>query len=160
MKKYIDIVRKINQSIVRFNGYLAETGRIEPLKETEMTNNKYFTNLTVTPWVDQRWPNSEKSGVYFLFGYKRENPNVLGVYVGKASLSSAIGYRLSAHLSHYSDKEHFIMTDSQGSDFVLELISSVTFEDLNMVFMTPALEEFLIEELKTDIHLLNSTGNN
>jgi hypothetical protein len=159
MKNYIELVNKVNQAINEFNRYLAKGKQIEPLKETELANKKYFTNLVATSWDDQRWPNSEKSGVYFLMGYDKNNPDKLGLYVGKASLTSAIGYRVYSHLTNYRNKEHYLMSDGIGSDFVLELMSSVTFEGLDMVFMTPALEEFLIGELKESIHLINRTGN-
>ena len=159
MNKYIELIKNVNHAITKFNTFLAENGQIEPLKETELANKKYFTNLVTTSWDDQLWINSDKSGVYFLMGYNMANPNELGLYIGKASLTSAIGYRIHKHLFDYRNEEHYFKSDGNESEFVLELMSSVTFEDLDMIFMTPALEEFLIGELKDSIHLINKTGN-
>jgi hypothetical protein len=51
------------------------------------------------------------------------------------------------------------MNDGRGNRFILEMVSSISLED-KLIYMTPALEEFLIGELKErGINLLNVYGN-
>lgn len=158
MKKYITIVESINSAIQKFNKYVDKQFLVPILMIEQLDNKSLFLDIAKTSWDDQRWPNSNKSGVYFIFGYKKEQDNEIGVYVGKASMSSKIGNRLYAHLNPHRKNEYYKMNDSKGCEFFLEFVSSIDLEQTP--FFSPALEEYLISELnRSSVYLLNAAGN-
>jgi hypothetical protein len=159
MIKYLQIIEKINEQIDKFNGHLKSEHYISPLNSKELDNPSFFTNLKTTKWEDQHWPHSVKSGVYFIFCHKKNNPEDIALYIGKSSFSSKIGNRLYSHLTNYRNAENYIMKDKNSDVFILELVSSVNFEDKEIVFMSSALEELLISEMRKHVHLMNVKGN-
>lgn len=159
MDKYKLLIREINSGIEKFNSFFKTDFHVPLLKENELENKECYTNLTNTSWSDQRWPNSDSAGVYFIFGINQENTSEVGLYIGKASLSSKIGIRLYSHLYPYRNEENYMMNDGKGKKNILELVSSISFDENNMTFLAPALEEFLLSELREKINLLNVTGN-
>jgi hypothetical protein len=163
MEKYRPLIKAINIEIDKFNLFLKKKYCISLLNENDLSNDEFYTNLINTKWEDQHWPNSEKSGVYFIFGFNEENKSEFGLHIGKASMSSTIGRRLYVHLKQYHDKKDYLMGDGKGKIYILELISSITLEDKKIKFMTTSLKEFLIDKLREkrgSINLINVFGNN
>lgn len=160
MEIYLPIIKRINKSIENFNTYLSDIAKISKLSENDLENKNSFTNLTLTDWYNTRFPNDAgQNGVYFLFGYNKINENELGFYIGKASLQSKMGNRLWTHLNRYKDSEQYLMKNIEGEEFVLEFIAAISTEKNKIGFIAPALEEFLILNLKNDHSLLNASGN-
>ena len=160
MEKYSPIIHEINDALEKFNSlFILKEHHVSLLDEKEFFNKLFFTNLTNTLWKDQLWPNGDKRGVYFLFGVNEKNSLESGLYIGKASLTSKIGIRLYTHLTGYRDSEHYFMNDGRGNRYILEMLTTISLED-KLVYMIPALEEFLIGELKErEMNLLNVYGN-
>lgn len=159
MIKYYPYIKSINKGLVEFSKYLNSDYHI-PSIEYKLIDQKNCWDLTRTAWQDAIFPNGSCTGVYFIFGRKKSEDNVLGVYIGKASYNSAIGKRLYFHLSN-SERENKIypMKDKQGIDFLLELVVTIPMDDI--YFLAPALEEFLIYKLQSDeVYLINAVGKN
>ncbi len=153
MKKYISLIQEINASIDEFNTYLKDG--IPLLNERELDNKDCYMDLTHFAWEKEKeWLNSGKRGIYFIFGVNNENPDNLGLYIGKSSMNSYFGNRFHSHL-YPSKKEvgHFMGSPT----FSMELISNIPIEE-DKVFLAPALEEFLIKRLKNKVYLINKTG--
>lgn len=153
MKKYTDLIQKINTSIAEFNTHL-EKG-IPLINEKEMDNPDYYMDLTKFSWgKDEEWINSGKRGVYFIFGAEEGNAKKLGLYIGKSSMNSYFGNRFHSHF--YPTKRdigHFM----GNPKYSMEMISTIPLEE-EKVFLAPALEEFLIKQMKDKVHLINITG--
>ncbi len=156
-EKYLEMIKIINKSITSFSKNLSPSIKIDKLGK-DVDNKKKYTNIVNTPSGEQLWPNSNEAGVYFLFG-KNKTTGEAGLYIGKASLSSKIGNRLWVHLKPHRDSNHYYMNDNNGKQFILELVSSISLEKINKIFLGPSMEEFLIEDLKGKICLLNAKGN-
>ena len=95
----------------------------------------------LTQWPAS-WPNANSAGVYFIFDADR-----LLVYIGKSSMNSAVGYRLSSyfgsdenrkcrvkHPQSWTGKPRYIATIGMSPEYRFE---------------APALEEYLIARLPT-----------
>jgi hypothetical protein len=162
VQKYAEIVNEVNKGIRLFSEFLNPKIFVDN-QIFELENEGGFLDLTRTTWKELKFPNSGKSGVYFMFGYKdkAESMNALGVYVGKASHNSFIGARLHAHLNRArrEDEYQYHFHDKDDHSYHLELISSLGFHD-DFYFLAPALEEFLIYHLRdvSKIPLLNKLG--
>ncbi|OHD57214.1 MAG: hypothetical protein A2Y33_07415 [Spirochaetes bacterium GWF1_51_8] len=156
MEKYLKILRVLNLSIKNFNVYLKNEYWVDGLAEDKIEDKNYFFNIVtgIEEWLKQTWPNSNKGGVYFLFGYQKDNIEKVGVYIGKASLGSKIGDRFHSHLKPFSETNNF-----EKGGFILDYISSIDLERKKMIPFASALEEFIISDVKEKIYLLNSTGN-
>lgn len=87
------------------------------------------------------WPNCHDAGVYALLD---EQLNVL--YIGKASLRSSIGGRLSSYCAYRSDKTCRLKHDGYWTKTPRYAWSVAVPE--TTPFEAPALEEFLIRELQ------------
>ena len=154
MEKYVEIMNGINNEINNFNSLLDSNYQFNTLPIDEIHNEKYFTDIINVPWKKQDWSIYAKSGVYFFFGYRKDNPEKLGVYIGKASFSDHIGNRLDNHFRYY-DKE----IGYKKTSYIIELFGHVSFNDEKIKCMTPALEEHLITLLKYEYNLINIIGN-
>jgi hypothetical protein len=155
-RAYTDLVRILNRSIRRFNTYLSANYQLDPLG-LDFSDAESYTNLKTAAWNEQHWPNSGDAGVYFLLG--RDDSSHAGLYVGKASLTRAIGHRLWVWLQANREGKDYFKDDSQGTRFYLEYVTSISTTKREMVFMAPSIEEFLITDLRTKLHLLNDRGN-
>ncbi len=155
MKNYESIIARINTGINAFNQHL-NSSRSVPLLDPISGNS--FMNISETPWEEQFWPNKDANGVYFLFGYKESEPHVLVVYIGKASFAK-IGERLYCHLSRSRNEPHYRLNDASGSPCIIEMVASIDLSTGHNPAFATALEEFLITETKSDIHLINAVGN-
>lgn len=154
--KMIDI---INQNISDFNKYLNPDYYIPLVDIEKIIDDSFFTCLTDKTWQELRFPNAEKKGVYFIFGYNSQNPTETSLYIGKASFTSTIGRRLASHLGKDRNSENYTMYDLAGNIHNLEYILSLDLESKGLDIFASSLEEFLIKSSKRDIHLLNGTGN-
>ncbi len=154
MNNYLPIIKQINQSLNDFNTYLKDGFAVPLLNEIELENQNYYMDLTTFNWEKEKeWINSGKRGVYFIFGVDMEPPFNLGLYIGKASMTSYFGNRFHSHLYPSKKEKLHIMRKI----FSMELITTIPIEKKN-VFLAPALEEFLINEMKNKVRLLNKTG--
>jgi Uri superfamily endonuclease len=109
-------------------------------------------------WREFRFPKSHRHGVYFIFGRKKSDDSFLGVYVGKASHNSYMCRRLSTHLNNSQKQDKiYLKKDYHHVEFLLEFVLTIPME---LIFMAPALEEFLIYNLqKQGVKMINSIGN-
>lgn len=155
MEKYKSIIDEINQTINDFNKFLSYSYHI-PIITYKPSS---YTDLK-KPWKEQDWGYTAVRGVYFIFGKHEYNDSTkMGVYIGKASLNSHIGRRLWTHLKSGSAEGNYEMNDFEENPFSLEYFTLISLDALNIGFLSPALEEFLITELSNKIFLLNRTGN-
>lgn len=93
-------------------------------------------NATKT-WRDS-WPFGDRAGVYFVFGREMKL-----LYIGKASMNSCMGARLSSWFWGDCDSECKVQGKwSEGPFFVQTLAMPAGLE-----FEAPALEEYLIREI-------------
>lgn len=157
MKKYIDIIHTINLGLTEFSDYLNPKYKIAPLS-VDITDSKFYLDLTFLSWEDGRFPNSGNAGVYFMLARKEDDINNLGLYIGKASHNSFIGARLYSHLFQPKKADKiYPITDKKGQKFYIECVTSIAMDDIH--FLAPALEEFLIYFLQNKkIHIINSIG--
>ena len=151
-KKYNRLIIAINRQIARFNQQLSKT-EINPLP-LKYSRDTYLT-LVDMDWKKDKWPNSESNGVYFAFGHDTQGKHAL--YIGKASMSSSVGLRLSNHFS-----EHSFQMGNKEESFKMDLVATIPLAD-QYAFFAPALEEFLIGEMaqmldELDFSLINKTG--
>lgn len=161
MIKYISIIQRINHHLKEFNSYLQPEYAIPLLDLNEINNNSYFLNAREKKWDDFVFPrNCEVGGIYFYIGVSESKNQKIGIYIGKASLTSTIGRRLWSHFRYCWNESRIIKEHPGGQTFRIELISSIPIDNARMTFLSPALEEFLIDRLQTDsCVLLNKQGN-
>lgn len=156
-QRFLPQINAINQKIVAFNQYLNPTNKVPVFNFDQMIEEKNCVQVVHGKWVGWNFPNSEKRGVYFIFGHEKTNEKN-GLYIGKSSFSSAIGYRLGYWLRPYKNSDYFEM--NYGNErYILDFIASIDLDSLNLAFLAPSLEEYLISELKNSIKLINGTGN-
>ncbi|TAE06793.1 MAG: hypothetical protein EAZ95_18905 [Bacteroidetes bacterium] len=150
--RFTEEFNEINNLINKFNHFLSDNCQI-PLFDLETG----FTTKNIVKIVHGMWggewsfPNNQTSGAYFLFGVKE---NQKGLYVGKASMSSWTSDRIYHHLNPYRKKEQYLI-----DGYVIEYIASIDLSNLGIPFISPALEEFLILNLKDKLNLINKMGN-
>lgn len=156
MNNYKSIIDQINVGIKEFNEHLSASQAI-PMLGT--VTDKSFMNIAETPWEKQFWPNKDAKGVYFLFGYKENAPNIAALYIGKASLGN-IGERLYSHLNPSRKEPHYRLNDASGAACIIELVTSIDLSTHHNSSLAVALEEFLIKIMKSKTHLINAIGNN
>lgn len=97
-------------------------------------------------WPD-RWPNADKRGVYLMLG---DDDAVL--YVGKASADSYLGARLAAYFRYGEDRRCKFIYE----DWCPRYVVTIAVPD-DSSFEAPALEEFLIRELRPPRNTLGNT---
>ena len=95
--------------------------------------------------VESKWPDPfpflDKAGVY---AFLADDFEVL--YIGKASMNHAIGYRLSSYCNYGKERECKLKHPWKGSP---RFIFTVAVPDKTK-FEAPALEEYLIGNIPTD----------
>lgn len=155
LERYEPIFREINLDIEKFNALLSEEFRIAPLNAS---NSESFSIIADVPWDDQVWPHHDCPGVYVLCARHENDPNRLGAYIGKASLSN-IGNRVWAHLNPHRATNVYRMNNLSGESFIIEAVAAIGFRDPRTRALVSALEEFIIVGVRDRVHLLNGTGN-
>jgi len=90
-------------------------------------------------WEHNSWPNAAGPGVYVIL-----SPSQEVLYVGKASCNHTIGQRLAAHFVAGPDGEAKCTHDWWGE---VRYVCTIGFPE-GRAFEAPALEEYLIKELK------------
>lgn len=160
MDKYDNFISAINNGLNEFSKYLNSNYKISLFDDTNLKDPKVAWNLIKDGWHETQFPNGSSPGVYFIFGRRKEDENILGVYIGKASHNSLIGKRLYSHLSN-AERENKIypMRDKIGNVFLLEYVITISMDEI--YFLAPALEEFLIYYLQDEkLNLINAVGLN
>ena len=154
---YNSIISIVNTNIGNFSNFFKPEHAIPLIDETKLIDPKYCWNLKEVGWNETMFPGDESPGVYLIFGRKRDNKNILGVYIGKASYKSLIGNRLYSHLKHGKDDKNYSMKDKTGNEFYLDFVATIPMK-ANCFFAT-SLEEYLIQTLQDEeINLLNVVG--
>jgi hypothetical protein len=157
--RFLPEINSINQTIVAFNQYLNPTYKIPVFDSGRMIEEKNCIQIVHGHWDDFGFPNSTKRGVYFIFGHEKVIETKNGLYIGKASFSSAIGSRLDHHLRPCKNSDCFEMNGYRNEKYILDYMASIDLDSLKLTFLAPALEEYLITELKRSLNLINGTGN-
>ncbi len=98
-------------------------------------------------WPDT-WPHAERAGCYVILG---DNEEIL--WVGKASLRSAIGKRLSDHFGYGPNKE--CLPGGNWSAEPRRVISIAVHDAVE----APSLEEYLIRELRPAENTIGHRGS-
>lgn len=161
MKRFLPEINAINQTIVSFNQYLNPTYKVPVLNFERMIEEKNCIQINHGNWLANSFPNAGKRGVYFIFGHEKTNETKNGLYIGKASFDSGIGARLDGRLRRYKDSGFLMMDGHRNEKYISDYAASIDLDSLNLPFLAPALEEYLILELKNSnsINLLNRIGN-
>jgi len=159
MEKYIEIIDEINEAIQEFIDHLNPLTLIPKLEKEKLNDTTHCWKLKEVDWNDIPFPNGNHPGIYFLFGYKQNEENILGLYIGKASVQSNIGSRLNHHLnSALREQRRYTKSDKEGNIFELEFVATIPLKEFP--FFASSLEEYLIEVLQgKKFHLLNKVGN-
>ena len=144
---YDFILNELNKQIANFNNYLSPENRIK-------IEDNYF-DLENKGWYDINLGEVAYAGVYIIIGTD-DNSGENVIYIGKASLSNKIGKRLNDHL-YKSRKESGKGYNYYGWPYTLYRVYTINFEKSEMIFMAPALEEYLITNIQ-GIQLLNEVG--
>jgi len=151
---YLPIINAINQKIPGFNQYLNPAYLVPLLDVGRMFEEKSAVQILHGKWDDFNWPSSGKRGVYFILAHEKTNIEKIGLYIGKASLSSNMSARFDYHLRPHRYNEWFEMNYGKER-FILDYIVTINLDAINLGFMAWALEEYLITELKNSIYLIN-----
>lgn len=157
--RFLFEINTINQSIIEFNQYLNPIYKVPIFNFDRMIEEKHCIEILHGNWDAFGFPNSNKRGVYFVFGHEKINNTKNGMYIGKASFSSAIGYRLDSRLRPGKNSDCFEMNGYHNEKYILDYMASIDLDSLNLAFLASALEEYLITELKSSLNLINGTGN-
>ncbi|MCU7548148.1 hypothetical protein OCK74_03440 [Chitinophagaceae bacterium LB-8] len=161
MKKYLPVIKKINAHVTDFNSYLRKEFTFPLLNEDKLNDQTYYLNPTGKEWNDCQFPrNPHIGGVYFYMGETVSRRDDFHVYIGKASMKSKIGERLYNHFKNCWKTNETIIRNNRGEPVLIELITSIPFENEALIFLAPALEEYLIDKLRSDFPLFNIIGNN
>jgi hypothetical protein len=148
----------INQKIAEFNEFLNPKYRVPSFNADTMIQDGCCVQILHGNWDGFRWPNPTKRGVYFIFG-REKTTDKNGFYIGKASFSSKMGARLDSHLRPHKNNEQFLMNGYNDEKYILDYMVTIDLDCLNVGFLASALEEFLITQLKSNLKLINGTGN-
>ena len=98
-------------------------------------------------WPDI-WPHAERAGCYVILGASEEI-----LYVGKASLGSAIGKRLSDHFVYGPNKECLPKYEWKTQPCCVAAIA------VHDAIEAPSLEEYLIRELRPAENTIGHRGS-
>ncbi|MBM3435839.1 MAG: hypothetical protein FJY07_06450 [Bacteroidetes bacterium] len=117
-------------------------------------NNREIFDLSKEEWKSMKFPGT--SGVYLIFGNSDKLDNA--IYIGKASYTSTIGYRLDYHLNNPArNLKKYPMLDKQGRLIMMDKVITISMVDY--WFFAPALEEFLINYMHdNNVPLINIIG--
>ena len=162
MNKYLDAINEINEYISDFNILLSDSYKVPILDINELYNDEYFLNLNGRVWDEFSFPrNFTVGGVYFYFGYTQDSSEKVGIYIGKASLSSTTGKRLWNHFRHaFNDEGKVFKKSYNGDNYHVELITLIPIENEIALCLAPALEEHLIRKIDNNskTKLINVQG--
>ena len=151
MINFSHICNAINDRLVKFNSILSEQNQIPELQES------VFFQLEGKCWIGENQINLgelDYPGVYFIIGETSDEKPV--IYIGKASFSSSIGRRFNNHLyKTYNDNTKYF----EWNSVPCKLLRAYTINLSDMKFISSALEEFMINEIKQDFTLVNGVGN-
>jgi hypothetical protein len=157
---FMKIIEKVNLSLVEFNRFLNPNNSIPLIELCFSGDNVNACKIIHGKWNEWSFPNNAtKRGVYLILGKNIANTNEVALYIGKASLSSHMGDRLYAHLHKYKNTPYYLMNGTDESQYILDYIVAIDLDSIGVWFLAPALEEFLISNLKEQITLMNGTGN-
>ena len=159
MEKYLKEIDFINSEIIEFNKHLSANYQIPTFDLDSAFDEKQIVKVIHGDWNAFPFPNNATRGVYFVFGYERKENEKNGLYIGKASFGSATSARLYAHLHPHRNADKFTMNGYNEEVYVVEYIASIDLDKLNISFIAPALEEFLITSLCNKLNLINGIGN-
>ncbi|MBK7764115.1 MAG: hypothetical protein IPI46_12355 [Bacteroidetes bacterium] len=142
--------------------YLKEDNQIELPFENLLNNPYYYLELKNIPFKGFQIPRAcEYGGVYFYFGFNKNDISELHIYVGKASQNSTMGKRLYSHFY-----QRFSQTNFEGhnyyfnNDILIEGMLLLPIENNEHKFLAPSMEEFIITDMKEKNYLLiNKVGN-
>jgi hypothetical protein len=70
-----------------------------------------------------------------------------------------MGARLDSHLRPHRNSEWFLMNGYNDEKYILDYMVTIDLDNLNVIFLASALEEYLITQLKGSLKLINGTGN-
>ena len=158
LQKYKDIFNEINVEIKNFNLLLAEEFRVASLNIPNYESCAVFKKGVA--WLHQEClPHRLHPGVYIICGYHQNNPSSYGAYIGKSSVNENISSRLSARLKLHNEAGFYHYTDKKGEPYIYEAVVVIGLQNESMRALAPALEEFIIANVKKRIHLLNIIGN-
>ena len=104
-------------------------------------------------WPDDYWPNAWSAGIY---GILDEELQLL--YVGKASLGSTLGSRLSSYFRHDQNRHCRPEPHHTWSGNPRYVVTVAVPEEMR--FEAPALEEFLINKLNPPDNTAGANRNN
>ena len=149
----------INSAIVSFNKHLATSCCIPQLDKAKSIERKEIVKIIHKDWAGFPFPNNGTRGVYFIFGHEKSQTEKNGLYIGKASFSSTTSDRLYAHLHPFRTKDFYEMNGYRGEVYILDFMASIDLDKLQIPFVAPALEEYLITNLRDSLNLINGTGN-
>ena len=124
----------------------AKMGKLEISEPYDMAPEKGETRIPCDgKWPDM-WPYASRAGIYAFI-----DKNLEVVYVGKASLRSTLGARVSSYCGYATDRS--CQMYHRWTSLPRYLVTVAVPEDTP--FEAPALEEFLISKLQPNE---NSTG--
>lgn len=109
--------------------------------------------------LDCYFPGAENgarnAGIYFILDEARRI-----IYIGKASANSSIGARLATYFEDNGEANRPWRISTAGEKlktYSPDAVAVITFSDYSFSWIVPALEEFLIKELKP---VANTLGTN
>jgi len=162
MEKYKKFIDEVRISIDDFNLYLADNVKIKNIPELSESEPYHYLNVRNKEWKDYQFPiGCENAGVYIYAGYDENDSNKICAYIGKASMTSVIGFRLHKHFyGQLKQKEYEGNKYYHKDNILIELIVVIPIDTWESKFLAPSLEEFLITDLlDKQIQLLNKVGN-
>jgi hypothetical protein len=149
----------INSAIIAFNRHFATAFHVPQFDKVKSLEAKAIVKIIHKDWDSFPFPNNGTRGVYFLFGHEKTQIEKTGLYIGKASFNSTTSGRLYAHLQPCRKKDFYEMNGYRGEIYILDFMASIDLDKLEVPFLAPALEEYLISTLRKDLNLINGTGN-
>lgn len=159
MTRFGKELNAINSAIVSFNKHLAAPMCIPQFDKATSIENKEIVEIIHKDWYGFPFPNNGTRGVYFLFGHEKTQTEKNGLYIGKASFGSTTSGRLYTHLHPFRTKDFYEMNGYHGEVYILDFMAAIDLDKLQIPFIAPALEEYLITNLRDSINLINGTGN-
>lgn len=141
---YSNILNDINHCIESFNSEL----------KNHSLKMDFLFDLNGLSWVDLNLGKANYQGVYIMLGKDEITFNTIA-YIGKASMESSIGRRIYAHFCHSHEQKGMPKyTFEDNPHATIEYVYGVNFSKEKLTFMAPALEEYLITNISSNI-LLN-----
>jgi len=151
--KFKNIINEINIKIRNFNQFIEKEYRFT---EIDISNPKMYSDTLQGQWGGEHWANKDSYGVYILFGYNEQNPEQIGIYIGKAS-QQFIGHRLFRHFRPHREMLDYykMMGETKITFYSLCTLSTINHESRSLA---SSLEEFLISGGFDSASLVNKVG--